>query len=47
MQLLLNTLLALSEMCVLLRFCASGDVRGVLKLMFPSFLIMKDTRRGN
>jgi hypothetical protein len=46
-QLLLNTVLALSEMCVLLRLCAAGQVRGVLMLMFLSFLIMKDTRRGN
>ena len=47
MQLLLNAVLALSERCVLLRFCAAGEVRCFLNLMFLSFLIMKDTRRGN
>jgi hypothetical protein len=47
LQLFLNTLLPLSELCVLLSFCAAGDARGVLKRMFLCFLIMKDTRRGN
>jgi hypothetical protein len=31
MQLLLYTVLALSEMCVILRFCAAGEVRGFFK----------------
>jgi hypothetical protein len=39
-QLLLKTVLALIEMCVLLRFCAAEEVRGLYKAhvsVFPNY----------
>jgi hypothetical protein len=47
MHVLVNTALALSEMCRVLVLCAAGEVHSLLNLMFLSFFIMKDKGRGN